>query len=120
MWMGKLYLSVWKLNYFNINIEHKSKNRKIILLWTLYRYWDVSDKAVVGSTKTCFNEQEDGSCEEVNIPECKDRTVRCSIIPNPNSVQSQIDSPAEMTVVGNAPNLKDLQQLDTELQYVAL
>ena len=91
-------------------------------LITLYRFWDVSDKAVVGSTKTCFNEQEDGSCEEVNIPECKDRTVRCSNIPNPNSVQSQqsqIDSPAEMTVVGNAPNPKDLQQLNTELQYVA-
>ena len=84
--------------------------------YTSDSFWDVSDKATVEPIVTCIGEQNDGSCENVKIPECKDRTVRCDVIPNPNSVQSQADSPAEMNIVGNAPNLNDLQELGTELQ----
>ena len=84
---------------------------KIILLWPRYRLWNVSNNAVVESTITCFYQQDDGSCEGVNIPECEDRTVRYSIIPNLIIVHSQPDSPGEMTGLGNARNPPDRQQL---------
>ena len=54
---------------------------------TFYRYWIPSDKVTTGNVKTCINEQPDGSCETIVIPECVDRTVRCTALPNPAGVQ---------------------------------
>ena len=31
--------------------------------------------------------QADDSCETINIPECVDRTVKCSALPNPTGVE---------------------------------
>ena len=50
-------------------------------------YWVPSDKVQDGNVKTCINEQADGSCESIHIPECVDRTVKCSALPNPTGVE---------------------------------
>ena len=54
---------------------------------TFYRYWIPSEEVTTGNVKTCINKQPDGSCETIVIPECVDRTVRCSALPNPTGVQ---------------------------------
>ena len=78
----------------------------------------VSDKATILPKYTCHDEKEDGSCEEVYIPKCVDRTVRCEELPNPNSVQSNNndpDWPAEMIDV-TIPNLGDKRVMETEIK----
>ena len=52
----------------------------------------MSDKAVIEPRKTCREPQPDGSCGSVLIPKCVDRTVRCTALPNPNSVQTSGNS----------------------------
>ena len=84
-------------------------------------YWDVSDKATLSPSFTCHDEQADGSCGTVHIPDCVDRTVRCADLPNPNRVQRPEnngceDCPAEMVTIGNPPNINDYRELNTEIQ----
>ena len=59
---------------------------QILKNFSRYSNWEVSDKATLEPSKTCHEEQGDGSCKSVHIPSCVDRTVRCSPLPNPNGV----------------------------------
>ena len=61
-------------------------------LFVFFRNWEVSDKAIIEPRKTCREEKSDGSCGSLLIPKCVDRTVRCSALPNPNSVQTSGNS----------------------------
>ena len=70
----------------------KSEKFDIAFLMNTYlllktSYWVPSDKVQDGNVKTCINEQADGSCESIHIPECVDRTVKCSALPNPTGVE---------------------------------
>mgnify|MGYP003310608978 CR=1 FL=1 len=79
----------------------------------------MSKKAVFAPVSTCINEQPDGSCEEVRVPGCADRTVRCEALPNPNNVQTNNGCDgcaAQMDIIGTPPNSNDLQVLDTEIE----
>ena len=82
-------------------------------------FWIVSDKATLRPSFTCHEEQGDGTCGSVHIPNCVDRTVRCETLPNPNSVDTNNGCdgcPAAREYVGNVPNLNDLREMDTGLR----
>jgi len=104
----------------NVQEKHWSSYNCISFLYS--RKWEVSDKAELSPRYTCHDEQPDGSCGSVQVPSCEDRTVTCSTIPNPNSVQTNnaesdcSDCPAKLITVGQPPNPNDFRVLDTELQ----
>ena len=47
-------------------------------VWLSCRTWSVSN----GLEEICVGRQPDGRCKTLNIPDCEDRTIRCSAVPN--------------------------------------
>jgi len=58
--------------------------------------------------ETCFDPQSDGSCKQIYIPDCVDRTVYCSQLPSPSG--------AIMSVLAQS-NSKNLSQLGTSVMF---
>ena len=76
------------------------------MIWTyIFRFWLADYQA---PNETCFDSQTDGSCKEIFIPDCVDRTVYCSQLPYPEN--------ANLTVLTQTDS-KNLSQLGTSLMF---
>ena len=70
-----------------------------------FRFWLADYQA---PNETCFDPQSDGSCKQIYIPDCVDRTVYCSQLPSPKD--------AVMTVLTQT-NSRNLSQLGTSVMF---
>ncbi len=69
----------------------------------IFSFWFADYQA---PNETCFDSQSDGSCKEIYIPDCVDRTVYCSQLPSPDN--------ANLTVLTQT-NSKNFNQLGSSV-----